>query len=85
MGMLLRAAYGQAVMRSDQDVSLQDIPSDVVGDDAKSADSRRDSQQYENLLTLTNFAALRALEIHQHIATAERLWSFAGGSSTQIH
>jgi ATP-dependent Lon protease len=85
MGILLRAAFGQAVMRSDQVISLQDIPSDEVGADEESADSRRATAQYENLLTLTNFAALRALEIHQHIATAERLWSYANTNLAKIH
>ena len=84
MQMLLRAAYGNAMVRSRRVVSLEDLPpkeaTPVVPKDGEET-----NRQLEHLLTMTNLAALRALEVQRRLSMAERLWSFAETSSDTIH
>jgi hypothetical protein len=84
MQMLLRAAYGNAMVHSRRVVSLEDLPpkeaTPVVPKDGEET-----NRQLEHLLTMTNLAALRALEVQRRLSMAERLWSFAETSSDTIH
>ena len=85
MRLLLRAAYGNAMVRSDRNVLLTDLP---PKDEAITATKTGDStagKQLENLLSITNFAAFRAIEMERRIAMAERLWSYVDSGPQQTH
>jgi hypothetical protein len=85
MRILLRAGFGAAMVRGDRTVLLQDFPMLEQVQDKPTHTENSARKGLEDLLTITNFAALRAIEIEHQLAVAQRMRSWMGGTPEQLH
>ncbi|MCF8209540.1 MAG: AAA family ATPase [Rhodoferax sp.] len=68
MQMMLRAAYGSALGRKDRKVTLKDVPMQSSEASQRAMnDSEIQSDQLQKLLFLTNYAALRTLQVKRAV------------------
>jgi hypothetical protein len=85
MRLLLRGAYGNALVHGRRRLALNDVPRDLANQEHAASSSRDEQKQFEELLVMTNFAALRSIELNRRLAHAERVWAYAESHSPTLH
>lgn len=83
MRITLRAGYANALLRADRRVVLSDLPSAAL--ETKPHPDASPDPRTEALLTLTNLAALRALQMYSRMASAQRMWEELNEPNPTIH